>query len=512
MSWISNTVQQWWKTRFPLAFRANRQRSLRPRFRTPALQAAQVETLESRALLTVTYHGGALLTAVEAQAVYLGSDWKSNASLQSQTTQLDQFVGTIVNSPYMDMLSNAGYNVGRGTASTGAIANLTLSKTASVGVTDAQIQSDLQSLINSGQLQTPDANRLYIVYVEPGVVIHAGTDASNTTFLGYHGAFAGKTSAGKAADIHYAVIAYPGSPNFSSQSQGFSSDFNDLTAVASHELAEAVTDPNVDYKTLGWYDDKLNGEIGDLTRKTTLLGSYLVQDVVGQNDQVITPASSTTTSLSAPTLTAQALDATDVQLTWTASSGNPTGYRILETIGSTTTTLTVNASTTSYHVSNLAAGSTVSFQVEVYDASNTADSNIANVTLPLTSPTSLTAPKVTGVAQSPYTALLSWGKVVGAQGYNIYYWDGFEAVYLGTVSSGSTSVQIVGLTPNSTTKFLVEAFSGVIVADSSWVSVKTPSTTRHRVTSTQGTVPPDTFPHLDRNSQTCRHAVPQFSP
>jgi len=41
--------------------------------------AAEIERLESRELLTVTYHGGALLTAVEAQAVYLGGDWNSNA-------------------------------------------------------------------------------------------------------------------------------------------------------------------------------------------------------------------------------------------------------------------------------------------------------------------------------------------------------------------------------------------------------------------------------------------------
>ena len=31
---------------------------------------------------------------------------------------------------------------------------------------DAQIQRDLQSLVNSGQLAAPDANRLYVVFVE----------------------------------------------------------------------------------------------------------------------------------------------------------------------------------------------------------------------------------------------------------------------------------------------------------------------------------------------------------
>src|SRR4029077_8466471 len=53
--------------------------------------AAEVERLESRALLTVTYHGGALLSAVEAQAVYLGGDWSTTPALKTQTGQIDQF-------------------------------------------------------------------------------------------------------------------------------------------------------------------------------------------------------------------------------------------------------------------------------------------------------------------------------------------------------------------------------------------------------------------------------------
>src|SRR5690242_773819 len=83
--------------------------------------AAEIEQLESRALLTVTYHGGALLTNVEVQAVYLGSDWQTNTSLHSQAGQLDQFLAMIVNSSYMDMLNSAGYGVGHGTSTAGVV-------------------------------------------------------------------------------------------------------------------------------------------------------------------------------------------------------------------------------------------------------------------------------------------------------------------------------------------------------------------------------------------------------
>ena len=104
--------------------RRNNDRRLRPRRTSPFCSiAAEVQKLESRELLTVSFHGGALLAHVEAQAVYLGSDWQNSASLRSQAGQLDQFVSTIVNSAYMDALTSAGYGVGRGTSSGGILVN-----------------------------------------------------------------------------------------------------------------------------------------------------------------------------------------------------------------------------------------------------------------------------------------------------------------------------------------------------------------------------------------------------
>ncbi|MBI3860990.1 MAG: fibronectin type III domain-containing protein [Planctomycetia bacterium] len=434
---------------------------------------AQVEHLESRKLLTVTFHGGALLPNVEAQAVYLGSDWKTSTALQSRAAATDQFLSTLVQSPYMDMLTNAGYNVGRGTASAGAVDNVALNKT--TGITDSQIRSEIQSLINSGQLQAPDANRLYVVNVEPGVVVHNGSDASNTTFLGYHGAFAGKTASGAAIDIHYAVIPSPGAPNFTSASQGFSSDFAEVTSVTSHELAEAVTDPNVNYKTLGWYDDQLNGEIGDLTSLTTVMSGYTVQDVVNKNDQPISPASAPTPPPPAATLTApqnvsvSALSTTSAQLSWGAVSGTQ-GYRIFQVNGSQSVLLgTVSATTTSVQINNLTPGAVASFKVQAYNSTATADSQVVSVTMP----TALAAPIVTATATSSTSVALKWNSVPGVQGYRIYIWNGYRAVLLGTLGSSATSAQITGLSPNTRSYFLVEAFSGTAVADSAWVSAVT---------------------------------------
>jgi hypothetical protein len=439
--------------------------------------AAQVEQLESRALLTVTYHGGALLPHVEAQAVYLGSDWQNNSSLQTQTGQVDTYLATLVNSPYMDMMTNAGYNVGRGTASAGSVDNIALNKT--TGITDAQIQADIQAMITAGKLQAPDANRLYVVYVEPGVVVHLGSDASNTTFLGYHGAFAGKNASGTAIDIHYAVIPYPGAPNFSASSQGFASNFDEMTAVTSHELAEAVTDPNVNYKALGWYDDQLNGEIGDLAEGNYAnLSGYVVQDLVNKNDQLISPTTQQTppppSSLGAPVVTAKAVSATVAQLSWGAITGAQS-YNVYLVVGSQASLLgSVSGSTTSVQVTGLTPGFKESFVVEAATPSAVADSAVVSVTMP-NKAQGLAAPSLTIPSKTSTSALLKWTPVAGASGYRVYWTDGFQTQNLGTVSSLTTSVTVTGLSAGSTGWFRVEAYRSSLIGDSAWVAVTTPA-------------------------------------
>ncbi len=433
------------------------------------------ERLEEREVFSVTFHGGALLPHVEAQPVFLGSDWQANSSLNSQATSLNQYVNYLVQSPYMDTLGNAGYNVGEGSAAAGVELNLSLNKT--TGITDAQIQADLQAGINSSQLAAPDANRLYVVYVEPSVKISLGSDTSVNSFLGYHGAFAGKTASGTAIDIHYAVMAYPGSPNPSYTSQGFASSFDQLTSVSSHEIAEAVTDPNVNYKALGWYDDTNNGEIGDLTNVQTTLNGYLVQEVVNKNDQPMAIVSGTTTggTLSAPqNVTATAASTTSAKLTWSSVSG-ATGYRILQVNGTQTTVIgTVGSTATSTTVTGLTAGTTYSFKVEAYNSAATADSAAVSVTLPTSSASLGTPQNVAISALSSTSAKLSWTGVSGASGYRIFELHGTQKTSLGTVSSATTAVNITGLAPGSTDSFLVEAYNSTAVADSTVVTVTLP--------------------------------------
>lgn len=243
-----------------------------------------LESLESRDVPTVMYYGGPLLQRVQVQALYYGSEWTTNATLRAQAGRFEGFLGNVVNSSYMDMMTSAGYSVGRGSSSAGRIDPAVIDKR--YYLTDGRIQSVIQQDISRG-LEQPGANRLYVMFVEPNVAVKLGSDDSITGFYGYHNSFVGYDARGMRTNIYYAVIPYHGGIN--GQINQFNT-FDSMTDTTSHELAEAVTDPVVGR---GWYDYRLNGEIGDLTRGAVRLNGYVVQNVVDKYDRPISPAGST---------------------------------------------------------------------------------------------------------------------------------------------------------------------------------------------------------------------------
>jgi hypothetical protein len=284
----------------------------------------------------------------------------------------------------MDMLTLAKYNVYRGTSSPGAYVNIPLDK--ANGIDDTQIQADIQSMINLHTVQGPDANRLYIVNVEPGVLITAGGESSGTVFLGYHSVFAGAKANGTPIDVHYAVISYPGFPNFTYLSQQFVSSTNFMTTVMSHEIAEAVTDPGSSSAGfLGWFDDVsgLAGENGDVAAfNFTTFKGFEVQLIAAPNETFLNP-NGVSATLTAPTpLSLSKVNATTGKLTW-GSVALAEGYRIFSISGTTRTLLTtVGPGATSVNLPALVPGSLHSYQVEAFNGTFVADSNVISGTAP----------------------------------------------------------------------------------------------------------------------------------
>jgi hypothetical protein len=247
-----------------------------------------LEALEGRAVPAVSYHGGALLPHVEAQALYLGNQWAANPTVSAQVGYLEGFLNNIVHSSFMDALSKAGYGVGAGSFNPGRFDPVSLSPSAYLD--DAAIQSYLQGEIGNRGLVSPDSNRLYVVFVEPNVAVRAGTATSVRDFVGYHGAFTGRDVNGNPTRMAYAVVAYPGG-SVNNASLPWLSAAQQLTEVTSHELAEAVTDPGT--SGYGWYDNAhgLEGENGDLTNgRTVFLNGYAVQRIADLQGHAMTPA------------------------------------------------------------------------------------------------------------------------------------------------------------------------------------------------------------------------------
>ena len=110
-----------------------------------------------------------MLPHVETQAVYLGADWSNSSQLLNFARSLDRYDNFLVHSRYMDMLAGMGYHVGRGTSDGGVLDSVDLDKR--YYLNDSDIQDEIQSLIDDGSAVSPDEQRLYVIYVEPGVVV-----------------------------------------------------------------------------------------------------------------------------------------------------------------------------------------------------------------------------------------------------------------------------------------------------------------------------------------------------
>ena len=280
LSWLSRMVKKMSR----LVSRAGQKQSPRPRPNRPL-----VEALEDREVPTVSFFGGNLLSQVQAQALYLGNEFSSTPA-NTQTAALDGFLKDLTGGPYMQALTRAGYHVGTGSAVAGAVDNTSL--TPGSTISDAFIQARLQADVTSGLLQAPNANSLYVVYVEPNIAVNLGLGQGTTQqgILGYHTAFVGANG----APIRYAVVVNPGGAAGNSVLPEATTALDQMTAVTSHELAEAVTDPdvnsNVNNGRLGWYDPR-RGEIGDVTENNpnafVRLNGHLVQQVADQNDQLL---------------------------------------------------------------------------------------------------------------------------------------------------------------------------------------------------------------------------------
>lgn len=190
--------------------------------------------------IKVTYHGGPVIQHVKVATLFWGQQWQNGSGVQ----YVNNFFKTLFDDgrylANLSQYSTNNYTIGNGewvgTASAkGAIPAV---------VTDAQVRDLIRAGIQKRVVPQPTPDTLYFVLVPGSVKLKDPFGGlSDGNFDAYH--FYARTDG-----FAYAIV--------------ICNDPHQATEAASHELAEAITDPQVDRgETIGWYDDQ-NGEIGDI--------------------------------------------------------------------------------------------------------------------------------------------------------------------------------------------------------------------------------------------------------
>jgi hypothetical protein len=190
--------------------------------------------------INVTYHGGPLLQNVKVATIFWGQEWQRGRGVDYMN---GFFKAMFDDGRYLVNLSQ--YSAGNWTIGNGEWVGTASAKGAiPTTVTDAQLRSLIRAAIDHGVVPQPTPDSLYYVFV-PGSV-HV-TDPY-----------------GDVSDGHFDAYHFYDRENGYAYAVTIASNPAQATKATSHELAEAVTDPQPDRNaTVGWYDDK-NGEIGDI--------------------------------------------------------------------------------------------------------------------------------------------------------------------------------------------------------------------------------------------------------
>lgn len=191
----------------------------------------------------INYHGGPVMTAGTNKIYYI---WYGNWSGNSATTILADLAKSIGGSPYFNI--NTTYYDAFNTHVSNSVSfasTTTDSYSQGTALSDAAIQSVVSSAITSGRLPK-DSNAVYFVLTSADV---NATSGFCTQYCGWHthGTIGG-------TDIKYSFVGNPDRCPSSCAAQTVSPNGNagadGMASIISHELEEAVTDPDLN----AWYD------------------------------------------------------------------------------------------------------------------------------------------------------------------------------------------------------------------------------------------------------------------
>jgi hypothetical protein len=212
-----------------------------------------------------TYSGGPVIETPQVSVLFVGN-WSSSAD-QTRATNLKQFVSDLLNSDYMNILSQYGCG-----SSGSVVASATVASPDS-NLSTSDIHDILQSAIDDGLVPAAGPSNAYIIVLDNTTGVNDSAadavmcEASSDNAFGYHFHF--PTTGG--ANCYYAVV--PGlsdtclknsCPTDSSCTLHLSQTQEQRqTQVASHELSEMFSDPEVEFNN-AWTSLSTGDENGDI--------------------------------------------------------------------------------------------------------------------------------------------------------------------------------------------------------------------------------------------------------
>ena len=207
-----------------------------------------------------------------------------------------------------------------------------------------------------------------------------------------------------------------------------------------------------------------------------LLVPYLASYGSSSTSGGSTGGGTTTTAPTAPAnFTAQGVSTSQINLSWSLSSG-ATSYNVYELENGLAVLIgSVGSGVNSFSASGLSASTTYSFEVAAVNSAGSASTSWVQAAT-LTPSATVTAPTgVNATATSSTVAHVSWNATAGATGYLVYEWNGSQAVQVANVAAGTNSVDISGQSAGATEYFYVTAYNATSSASSDWVSLVMPA-------------------------------------
>src|SRR5439155_19452707 len=141
---------------------------------------------------------GAGIGDLQQHSIFLGSGW-SDPVLRAREARLSNLLATIHDHAQMDEIAQAGF-----TNRFGPTFSLEkLDVTDNRKISDLEIQDILAGLFANGPLTEPQADSVYIVFLDPGLQSTLRSLTAGKHYLAYHSFFNAYGS-----KVHYAVVPY----------------------------------------------------------------------------------------------------------------------------------------------------------------------------------------------------------------------------------------------------------------------------------------------------------------